>query len=232
VSSTTMSFRQMAVLHLQGLYTVAVGLALTTAIEKLVDQNALIPFRKLVIPYFAAYFVTLVPIYHGALCHLDQSYLGDSSTPKKGALLLDWILLFVESCTLYGLAILIQNPRSFSYVFLGLLLFDSVWALLANFAFSAQKGGLTFEARWAIVNFIAFVLLSVALIFLHSLDPDRKPVETYRWMLILILAVARTITDYIWCWKGYFPTDSVSVPATATVTVPVTVTVSASTPAP
>src|SRR5215471_17650873 len=101
-ASTTQ--RQRAVKHLQELYTVVTGLALTTAITKLIDQQASTLVNTTVAPYFAAYFCTLVPIYHGALCHFDRTYLSEPhAIPKPGALLVEWVLLFMESCGLLGL---------------------------------------------------------------------------------------------------------------------------------
>ena len=201
--------RQRAVGHLQALYTVVTALALTTAITSLIDQTAQIPVKVTVFPYFVAYFVTLVPFYHGALCHLDKAYLGVlQTTPKAGALLVDWVLLFVESCVLLGLALLIQTPQSFFHGLLALLLFDAAWAFGAHLAFSPERRGLTVEAKWAIINFVTSVLLIGILVFLDSLDPAQKPVESYRWLIIVSLTVARTVADYAWCWSGYFPPDS------------------------
>ena len=205
-ASTTQ--RQRAVKHLQELYTVVTGLALTTAITKLIDQHASILVSTTVAPYFAAYFCTLVPIYHGALCHFDRTYLREPHpTPKPGALLVDWVLLFIESCGLLGLALLVQTPVSFCLGLLALLLFDAVWGLGAHFAFSSEKRGLTIEVKWALINFIASFLLICALVYLDSLDHTQKPVEFYRWVLVLILTIARTIADYAWCWDGYFPRE-------------------------
>ncbi len=64
-----------SVSHLQQLYTVVVGLALTVAITNLIDQAAPVPIRMAALPYFVSYLVTLVPFYHGALRHLDVTYL-------------------------------------------------------------------------------------------------------------------------------------------------------------
>src|SRR5437868_5475689 len=105
-----MEARQRTVGHLQQLYTVVAGVALTLAITKLLDERAEKPVRLEVIPYFVAYLFTLVPFYHGALRHLDVTYFEDNrARPKPGALMFDWALLFLESCLLLGLALLLQK---------------------------------------------------------------------------------------------------------------------------
>jgi len=78
--------RERPIRHLQGLYTVVVGVALTVAVSNLIDQDADVPIRVQVLPYFIAYLFTLVPFYHGALRHLDITYAeeGDYS-PRSGA---------------------------------------------------------------------------------------------------------------------------------------------------
>jgi hypothetical protein len=209
--------RERAVKHLQELYTVAIGLALATAIRSVLDPKSQIPFLFPLLPYFISYFATLIPISHGALCHLDYAYLGETSTePKSGALLIDWLLLFVESCTLLGIAFLIPNPISFSYGLVALLIFDALWAFGAWLAFSSEKHGLTAEAKWSIINGVASALLIVVLVWLHSLEfrnPRDPDIEKYRWILVLIIAIARSVVDYAWCWKWYFPSkDAVTEP--------------------
>ena len=201
-----------AVKHLQGLYSIAIGLALATAIRSVIDPEKAFPFQLKVLPFFAAYFVTLVPISHGALCHLDNAYLTKSGSPPKPlALFVDWLVLFVESCALLGLAILVKDGRWFSYGFLGLLVFDAVLALVAHFAFSVHELALTEELKWAIINGSASVLLIGILVFLHSLEFQRSldpDIATYRWVLVGTVAIARTAADYAWCWPAYFPSET------------------------
>ena len=127
---------------------------------------------------------------------------------------MDWVLLFIESCVLLGLAQFIKTPEAFCLGLLALLLFDAAWAFGAHLAFSPEKLGLTVEARWAIINFVTSFLLIGILIFLDSVDPQ-KPVESYRWIIIVSVTIARTVADYVWCWSGYFPSESIATPAPA-----------------
>jgi hypothetical protein len=164
------------------------------------------PLRFDVLPYFVAYLVTLVPFYHGALRHLDTTYFEDIGTrTKPGALMLDWGLLFVESCLLLGLAVLLQRPEAFSLLICGLLGFDAAWAFLASLAFAPAGKKHRAEAKWGWINFITALVLAISLLYLASLDPS-KPIEFYRWIIVLLLLIARTVCDYGTCWNYYYPT--------------------------
>jgi hypothetical protein len=184
------------------------GVALTIAITKLVDDKAAMPIRLDVLPYFVAYLTTLVPFYHGALRHLDVTYFEDTrANAKRGALMFDWGLLFLESCLLLGLAVLLQRPEPFGFALCGLLAFDCIWAFIAALAFSPETEDQRAESKWAVINFVIFCLLVLALLYIDSLDANLKPVDRFRWTVILLFATARTVWDYTWCWKYYYPSD-------------------------
>jgi len=192
--------------HLQSLYTVVAGLALTVAMTNLIDQNQEIPIRLSVLPYFFAYLFTLVPFYHGALRHLDKTYLEDSvKNIKSGALMADWGLLFLESCLFLGMALLLQHPVSFSYIFIFLLVFDMLWGFFAHLAFSQQSKRQKADVKWSIINIVTSISLIAVLVFLDAIDNTNKPIETYRWIMILSISTVRTIWDYSWCRDFYFP---------------------------
>ena len=198
--------RQRTVGHLQGLYTVVVGVALAAALTNLIDQDSGVPIRWEALPYFVAYLFTLVPFYHGALRHSDIAYFENpSSHTKPGALMADWSLLFVEGCVLLALALLIDRPVPFMYSLIALLGFDAIWAFLAHLAFSPGLSEHQAEAQWARINIVAVLLLVVAAVFLDSIDAASKPVDTYRWILVLSIAVGRTVWDYVSGWSFYYP---------------------------
>jgi hypothetical protein len=190
--------------HLQSLYTVVVGLALTVAMTNLIDQNQAIPIHFSVLPYFFSYLATLVPFYHGALRHLDKTYLENpDKNIRPGALMADWGLLFIEGCILLGMAILLQKPISFSFVLIFLLVFDMLWGFFAHLALSKHSKRQKSEVKWSIINFVASVVLIVLLVFLDAID-STKPIETYRWIMIMTISIGRTIWDYVWCRDFYF----------------------------
>ncbi|MBK9067349.1 MAG: hypothetical protein IPL76_10780 [Gemmatimonadetes bacterium] len=52
---------------------------------------------------------TLFPFYHGALRHLDDAYLeNENHHIKRGALIFDFLLLFLHAMCFVVLALLIQ----------------------------------------------------------------------------------------------------------------------------
>jgi hypothetical protein len=201
--------RERTVTHLQSLYAVVVGLALTASMTSLIDATKSPPINFRTLPYFVVFLVTIVPIYHGALRHLDVNYIEKGKNqPKSGALMADWGLLFIESCGLLALALLIANDISFVWMFVGLLTFDALWGFAAHLAFTKESGGLTAEIKWSIINLSTVILLVIVFVYLDSLDPSAKPVDTYRWIVISVLAIARTLFDYGWCWNFYYPTGT------------------------
>jgi len=120
--------------------------------------------------------------------------------------MVDWSLLFIESCGLLTLALLISRPEAFSYTFIGLLAFDAIWAFVAYLAFSPDAREQRSEHKWAIINFVTVVVLIIAMVALDAVDPH-KPIATYRWILLTTVASARTIWDYCWCWSYYYPAE-------------------------
>ena len=201
--------RERPIRHLQGLYTVVVGIALTVALTKLIEQDGRIPINFNILPYFIAYLFTLVPFYHGALRHLDITYFEDpDQQTKSGALMADWSLLFIESCVLLTMALLVASPVLFSYTLAVLLLFDTIWAFLAHLAFSPLSSEQCAENKWAIINLITAVLLILAMVYIDSLDKIQKPVEIYRWVVILTVSALRSIMDYYFCWSFYYPSST------------------------
>jgi hypothetical protein len=73
------------------------------------------PLQWQAVPYLVAYLVILIPFYHGALRHLEVTHVSGSAT-NPVSLLMDWGLLFIESCMFLVLAMLIGRPRAFSCV--------------------------------------------------------------------------------------------------------------------
>lgn len=115
---------------------------------------------------------------------------------------------FVEASLLLGLAVLIRKPQAFGYGLATLLVFDALWAFGANLAFSAKEEYNRSEWRWALINLVTSALLILAFVYLDTLDPSAKPIETYRWRVLLTVAIGRTIWDYWWCWSYYYPSET------------------------
>jgi hypothetical protein len=208
-----MDARQRTVGHLQELNTVVAGLALTLAITKLFetksfDERAAVPSSFEVLPYFVAYVFTLVPIYHGAMRHLDVTYFEDKkANVRSGALMFDWALLFIESCFLLGLAYLMQKPTAFGWALCIFLGFDCLWAFIANLGFAPKLKQDRPEWKWATINFVAVCILVLTLAVTRAVE-TKLDLTSFTWIPILVVCVARTIWDYAWCWSYYYPSST------------------------
>jgi len=186
---------------LQRLYTVVVALAVGQAITAfLKDRNTLLDLRSAdsvaALPALLAFFITLVPFYHGMNRHLDRCYLEHDSGPKQGALLLDFTIFFLESFFLLAASWAIRRGL-LTFLFLGLLLIgDCIWGVVSHLIHYA--GGPSTVLRWTLINLIAVAIgLGVALTTVFG-DASRS------WML-LVVALLRTVADYWSSWRFYFP---------------------------
>ena len=97
---------------LEGLYAVVVGLALTGSVLSVVDaQRMPAPLDGDAVPLFFAFLFTVVPFFHGAVRHLQRTYIEEGHRLVPPALLMgDFGVLFVEACLLVGLSALLGRP--------------------------------------------------------------------------------------------------------------------------
>src|SRR5437870_3091779 len=156
--------RRNTVRHLQELYSVVTGVALTLAITGIVDRQkgteVVLRFEQL--PYFLTYLLTVVPFYHGTLRHLDMTYFEDPTVrTREGALMFDWALLFIQSCLLLGLALFTGDPKQFVWMLVIVLGVDTLWAYVAYLGFSPDSKADRPESKWAVINLITTILLAV-----------------------------------------------------------------------
>jgi hypothetical protein len=195
-----------SVSNLQNLYSVVVGLAVSMAIVNLIDTNrAVVPVKVEFLPFFAAFLFTLVPFYHGALRHLDVTYVeGAIKDLRRGALLADFAFLFAESCVLFCLALLLPAPQFLAWGLVALLAVDSFWAFMAHLAFSAEKKP-SAEARWAWINVVACLVLILFLLFASPFPPTSDLGGARLMIGLPVIALFRTVVDYALCWDTYFP---------------------------
>jgi len=195
-----------SVRNLQNLYSIVVGLGLSLAIYNLLDFSRVgWPFRFELAPFFVSFLVTLIPFYHGALRHLDAAYTEqDSGQVRGGALLADFWLLFIESCILLGLAVLLPTPQFFAWGLVLLLAIDTIWGFLAYLVFSKKVESKS-ELHWALINLITVVILSVCFVIIGIFPPVAGVVVPSLWIIILSVCFIRTIVDYVVCWTFYFP---------------------------
>ena len=195
-----------SVRSLERLYSTVVGLALSLALLRViaVERDAG-PIRWDLLPLFFAYLVTLIPFYHGALRHLDSTYVEHGGREvRPGALLLDFVMLFLESCLLFTMAALLPSARLFSIALLALLSFDAVWGFVAWTGLSQRASGGA-ELRWSAINAVAAAALFAVLGLIGAFGAGGPMLESpLRWVLPSLCWI-RTLADYAWCWAYYYP---------------------------
>lgn len=200
----TLNAAESSVRNLGALYSVVVGVALAFAMERVVDPSSVgSPFQWDLLPLFFALLVTLIPFYHGALRHLDVTYVEQRGAEvRAGALLADFLLLFLEGSLFVGLAALLERPEVFAWTFVALLTLDTIWGFTAHLAFSRHPK-LKEEARWAIINAVTVVVLVLFLILLGAYPPGSQPHAPGLAFGLLGIAVLRTVVDYFVSWEFY-----------------------------
>jgi hypothetical protein len=198
-----------SVRNLEYLYSTVVGLGLSLAIYNLIDTTReAVPFKLELLPFFFTLLITLIPFYHGALRHLDVTYVEEGGKQvRKFALLIDFSALFIESCLLLALAVLMVKPPFFAWGLVALLAFDTIWAFSAHLGFS-QDVKPKAELRWTIINLITVIILSVYLVVFDFIPPLTYVSDAKIWVGILGISILRTVIDYWLCWDIYYPSSS------------------------
>jgi hypothetical protein len=201
--------RTRSVDNLQRLYTIVIGLAVTESLKGLLlnisDPNIMKPsYNRWLM--FISLIVTVVPFYHGANRYLDATYVTRERSAKPEALMLDFILLFIEGLGFFILAMLSNNDAAFYTVLASLFILDSLWVGITNLMATGEADKFHNYSTWASANILAasFVLLSVWSNILHW---DFWPTEQVKNIALVIVVIARTAYDYIKVWHFYYPKD-------------------------
>lgn len=199
-----MSARENSVKQLSDLYNVVVGVALSLAIFNTIEKASPYVLSGPKVLNLLAFLVLVIPFYHGAVRHLFATYVedGGSKNIKSGALLADFVLLFIEGCFFVVIASLFDDVVRMAYAVIALLVLDCVWGFLAWLAFTGA-GSQFAEKRWALINMVASLVLFVVMrIFASdSLAKDQTGLQ----IAILGILLVRTIFDYKMTWSFYFP---------------------------
>lgn len=205
--------RKRSVDNLQRLYTVVVSLAVTEMLRRVLvggsstaaPDFAAIPWSSWLM--LSSFLFTIVPFYHGANRYLDATYVTSEQSAKYFALLLDFIILFLEGIAFFVLAVSIGSLRSF-YTILGLLfLADALWVWLTRYIWSEgnapNAGGIASAnyGAWTVIN------ISVGIFVLVSVWSNLWP-EVARGPFLAGAAVLRTLFDYALVWGFYYPKDA------------------------
>jgi hypothetical protein len=195
-----------SVRNLENLYTVVVGLALSVAIYQFVGINrGVSPIRFELAPFLVAFILTLLPFYHGALRHLDVTYIEHSGRQvRSGALLADFSILFIEGCLLLALAFLISVPQHFAWGLVMLLSINVIWGFIAHLGFSQEMKPKA-ESRWALINLFTVGTLVIYFFAIDIFPPKVGVIELSFSVFILVVSFVRTVLDYMFCWEFYYP---------------------------
>jgi hypothetical protein len=183
---------------IQKIYAVVIALAISQSIQSLLkgsNGTADLNLGQLSsgLPGFVAFLVTLVPFWHGMNRHLDRCYLEKANAVVQGALLFDFVIFFVEAIFLFAAGWSLRSGIT-TFVCLGVLLgVDMAWAFISHqIHFPGQK---SHARKWSTINIIGIGIAILIVAF---------PFEP-KLLVLMAIAVFRSIADYGMCWDFYFP---------------------------
>lgn len=205
--------RESTVRSLQELYTVTVGAALFLAIEQIARTPNPCPSETdkphnwvSMLPGFVAFLATLIPFYHGALRHLDLRYVEERGLRvRSGALLADFLLLFIEACLILAAACQLPNLESLTWCLVALLAVDAVWGSCVYWFFTRERHNWA-ELGWARLNIITVAVITSVQAVPKLLHREFPP--EFFGVALPAIALTRTIVDYSRAWRFYFPDDA------------------------
>jgi hypothetical protein len=180
------------------IYAVVIALAISQSVQTLLKDprggadlnlSGLVPGA----PAFVAFLFTLVPFWHGMNRHLDRCYLERTDVVRQGALLFDFAVFFFEASLLFAAGWALRSGLV-SFYCLGLLLTaDMIWGYISHLIhFPGKKSHVV---RWSSIN----VVVGVLAVLIVAYPFEQKA------LVLMVLAMARSIVDYSLCWKFYFP---------------------------
>lgn len=181
------------------LYGVVIALALTTAIGITISPNGVsfspLKLNEKYLTLFFAFFLTIVPFYHGASVYLLKTYRHGNPSKNRGAPLIDFFVLTFEAVIFYAMAASIGDLLSFEVWLAALFVLDLLWVGFTSFVSSSDNRT---RKWWAILN----GLMILFLIIIGGINENTWP-QVYP--LIFAVAVIRTFFDYYKCYDFYFP---------------------------
>ena len=198
--------RKRSIDNLQRVYTVVISLAITESLRRLLSQfgdTGQLPDYASILAVISL-IVTVIPFYHGANRYLDSTYVTGERSAKSGALMLDFIAIFVEGLAFFILSILVRNTTIFFTFLAALFLFDSFWVWLTRLTSDSQTDSGTAYYTWATANIVAALLLLLSF-WSNLLQWNFWPSPTIQVTAAGAIAVIRTVFDYGTVWNFYYP---------------------------
>lgn len=155
--------------------------------------------------------------------YLDATYVTGERLAKNYALMVDFIILFFETLLFFALAIFSSNEDIFYTILSLLFLLDIIWVGITNLTATNQSDKMPGYFKWSSIN--AFAILAL-LVFTWSnlLNWDFWENDLITSIALVAVAIVRTVLDYLWVWKFYYPSDgefvSDNIPAPAPAPLP------------
>jgi hypothetical protein len=211
--------QEATVRHLGELYTIVVGISLSSAIGDMFAQEGPSIERDLAAwALLAGFVVTLIPYYHGTLRHLDRYHRPPRPAPAhRGALLVDFGFIFLQGCLFFALAKHIAQPRDFGAILWVLLFSNVAWLVVTRLVFFREVSSVREAWRrmresplpdhrvprhWLLNNLVFIGLLAVGL---WGARPETGCADAVVAALVAPLCLFRTWRDYQTAWPFYFP---------------------------
>ena len=191
-----------AILALQQIYTVILGLALGEAFKQVVSENKDVLQRKVdwsKLPNLVSLMALIIPFLHGLNRYFFEVYIAHNDVyiaHNHGYgiyLLVDCIAFTIEGGLFFLLARSLSRAESTRFYFTVaiLLCIDIVWgSFIWHFHTPSVK-------PWVIVNLIFGSLMIIILVLLRE--------RAYCQAMCVVLVISRSVCDYIFSWTFYFP---------------------------
>ena len=198
--------RERSVNNLQRLYTIVISLAIVQALRQLIEiisEKGLGDFDQYYSELFMclSFLFTVVPFFHGANRYLDATYVTGERVANYRALLIDFIVLFIEGLVLFGLSMVINNLTVFYTLLASLLALDIAWVGSTQLTAEKEADKVPKFKKWASINALAIAAISI------SVWSRLWVSEIVKNIMLTLIVIARTIYDYISVWEFYYPQE-------------------------
>jgi len=191
--------RERSIDNLQRLYTVVVSLAIAESLRRLLSDlgdKGCSPAFPSVVAVFCL-LVTIVPFYHGANRYIDSAYVSGNRSAKSGALMFDFVAIFVEAIILFVLALLIRNFELFFDILSILFIFDAIW-VASTYLTGTGEGEKSPPLKWWLMMNLSAALLVFVSIRSNALNWSVLfPFSTATDIAVIAVVTMRSILDYL-----------------------------------